>query len=264
MLHRWASPQYGQSVSPFHLQSSPVRAEHPFLGISLLTALDFGFHILLEQHSDRSSPPPPGPANQAGRRRGCGHLHLFHMQLWDSFDLFLFVYSLFACVQQYAFPCTSHPLQFQFCPRSASLCHNRWSWAYPLHQEKSCKPWLAGWEAAVAHKWKWVWISLCSCKFSPVYMFREISDSVISFQRRDAHIRSPNRPTTGELAVGRLLITFSLLSRFCPSCSLADRWSMNNFLCIYYCLLFIYAKLFNEYFTWVNFSLSVCNELSFD
>lgn len=35
-------------------------------------------------------------------------MQLFLMQLWDSSDLFLFVYSLFACVQPHAFPCTSH------------------------------------------------------------------------------------------------------------------------------------------------------------
>lgn len=66
-------------------------------------------------------------------------------------------------------------------------------------------------------------------------------------------------------AVGRLLITYNLFSRFCLFFfSPADRWSMSKLLCIYYCLLFIYAKLFNEYFTWANFSLGVCNELSFD
>lgn len=47
----------------------------------------------------------------------------------------------------------------------------------------------------------------------------------------------PSRPTMGELAVGRLLITFSLFSRFRPFCSLADRWSMNKF--FMHLLLFI-------------------------
>lgn len=48
----------------------------------------------------------------------------------------------------------------------------------------------------------------CSEKFQTLsYLFR--GEMLIS--------DLPNRPTTEELAVGRLLITFSLLSRFCPS-----------------------------------------------
>lgn len=76
-------------------------------GISGLTTVEFGFHILLKP---LISVPVlfPSTVNQTGRQSTGSHLQLFHMQLWDSSDLFLFVYSLFACVQQNAFPCTSY------------------------------------------------------------------------------------------------------------------------------------------------------------
>lgn len=92
-------------------------------GISVLTTVEFGFHILLKPLI--SVPVPfPGTVNQTGRQSTCSHLQLFHMQLWDSSDLFLFVYSLFACVQQNAFPCTSYThihYSFNFC-NSFNFC----------------------------------------------------------------------------------------------------------------------------------------------
>lgn len=87
-------------------------------------------------------------------------------------------------------------------------------------------------------------------------------------QKRDAHVRSPQQTYHGR-AQNKQWADYSLHTIYLADSvffffPLLIDASMNKLLCIYYCLLFIYAKLFNEYFTWANFSLGVCNELSFD
>lgn len=150
----WASPQYDQSISLFHLQPSPIRAEHPFLGISIPTALGFGFHILLEQHSDCSSPPLPGPANQAGRRRDAVICIYFICSSGTALTFFcLFTVCLHVSSNMHSLaPHTHYSFNFVLAQHPSATTGE----AYPLHREEFCKPWLAGREAAFAHRQKWV------------------------------------------------------------------------------------------------------------